>query len=409
MNEAIIYQYLQPLTYVMLTLGFGFIWYNIRGLTAAGHFAFAFLFGSLAALLEILRDSMGAQVAGFAILAAYTATACLVTTGLFVRAREPLPIKPIAGVLAALFCSFTFFWYVYESIAMRMLMANVLNAAIVAMPLTFLRYRQHILIDRILFWLLAIIAAQILIRTVGTLYVDWNTLDITNYASSLVGISLRFTTALAGIGLAVTLYVALGIDIVYELRMLSLTDKMTGLRNRAGFEEKARRMIAQAAEKRLPVCLIITDLDRFKQVNDTFGHSTGDAVISFFGRILGNMARKTDLAARVGGEEFCVLLYDCTIDDATDLTEAVREAFCQTPVPGVTPELKCSASFGIALLRGNEGLSDFYKRADEALYQAKETGRNRVFTIDNYNWRPPLETPPPQPELVRRAGDRVPA
>ena len=118
-------------------------------------------------------------------------------------------------------------------------------------------------------------------------------------------------------------------------------------------------------------------------------------------------ARKTDLAGRVGGEEFCVMLYDCSIADAVDLTEAVRQAFSQTAIPGLEPELTCSASFGIAVLRGDERLSDIYKRADEALYRAKDQGRNKVVAIDNYNWRPTVDAPPLQPQLARRTSDRV--
>ncbi len=407
MNEAFIYQYLQPLTYAIFALGFGFVWYYVRALSAAAYFVLGFLFGALAAFLEIFRYNIEPQIAAYLILGSYTATACLLTIGIFARAREPVPFRLIAGITASMLAAFTVFYYLHDSIGSRMLVANLFNAAIIALPLSFLRYRRHILVDRVLFWLLVVIVAQFFVRTITTLYIDWGTLSIASYSTSLVGIAFRFTTSLAGIALAVTLYVALGIDIVYALRQQSLTDKMTGLRNRAGFEDKARRMMADAVEKRLSVCLVITDLDNFKKVNDTFGHSTGDAVISFFGRILGNMARKTDLASRVGGEEFCIMLHDCSIDDAAELTEAVREAFHQTPVPGVEPELKCSASFGIAAMRGSESLSELYKRADEALYQAKESGRNRVVTINNYNWRPPVEAPPMQTELVRRAGDRV--
>lgn len=407
MSESIAYQYLQPLTYAIFALGFGFIWFYIRSLTAAAYFALAFLCGAQTSMLEVLRGSFGTLPGSYVILAAYTATSCLLTTGMAARANQPPLIKILAALGAGMFLLFTVFWMIHESIAMRLLVANFFNAAILAFPLTYLRNRRHIIIDRVLFWLLIVIVVQIPLRTLVTLYLDWGVLSVADYQSSIVGVSLRFTTALAGTALAVTLYVALGIDIVYTLKKQSTTDAMTGLRNRAGFEDKARKMIVQAYEKRVPLCLVITDLDRFKQVNDTLGHTTGDAVIAFFGRVLGNMARKSDLAGRVGGEEFCVMLYDCSIADAVDLTEAVRQAFFQTPVPRVEPELKCSASFGIAVLRGDERLSDIYKRADEALYRAKNEGRNRVVAIDNYNWRPAVDAPPLQPELARRTSDRI--
>lgn len=409
MSEAVAYQYLQPLTYAIFALGFGFVWFYIRSLSAAGYFALAFLCGASASVLEILRDSLSVQSASYIILTAYTATACLLTAGLAARANEPPPSKMMAALVAGLFVLFVIFWEVYESIAMRMFVANFLNAAILAFPLTFLRNRRHIIIDRVLFWLLIVIVAQFAIRTLVTLYLDWGVLSVEAYPSSIVGVSFRFTTALAGIALAVTLYVALGIDIVYTLKKQSTTDAMTGLRNRAGFEEKARKLIIQASAERRPLSLIITDLDHFKQVNDTLGHTTGDIVIGFYGRILGNMARKSDLAGRVGGEEFCVMLTDCAIDDATELAEAVRQSFCETVVPGVEPEIRCSASFGIATLRGDEPFSDLYKRADEALYQAKNAGRNRVSVIDNYNWRPTVDAPPLQPDMMRRARDQVTA
>ncbi|MDD9908394.1 MAG: GGDEF domain-containing protein [Ahrensia sp.] len=408
MTGSSVYQLLQPLTLLLYALGFWVIWFYIRNISAAAYFAAAYLVGGIGYCLDIYSDVLGAP-ASYLVLGFYCLTTTLMSAGLFVRVGRPMPWRLVAVLLAT---TVPFFWYfreVLDSIVAQLMLVNLVNAVLVALPLPALRGRQHIPIDRVIFWLLTFIVVQVLLRTFVTLYLDAGTLTQETYEMSITGVAFYFTTSLAAAALSLTLYVALGIDIVHTLKKQSDTDAMTGLLNRAGFEEKAQKVMAWAAIERRPVCMIITDLDHFKRVNDTLGHATGDVVISFYGRILLNMSRSTDVAGRVGGEEFCLLLSDCGVADAEDLAEAVRHSFHTTDIPGTNPPLRCAASFGIAMQRGDEPLAELYKRADAALYAAKEAGRNCVRTIDNYNWRPQLDAPPMQPDLARRVGDRMSA
>lgn len=160
---------------------------------------------------------------------------------------------------------------------------------------------------------------------------------------------------------------------------LAVTDPLTGLRNRRYLDAHLPRLIARAREHRQPLAALAFDLDRFKSVNDTFGHAAGDAVLREFARRLSDNIRSVDLAARLGGEEFVVAMPDASLEDARMAGERVRAA---VEAPGFAHEgrpIPVTVSVGVAALRpGDEGPAALLARADAALYLAKEAGRNRV-------------------------------
>jgi len=129
------------------------------------------------------------------------------------------------------------------------------------------------------------------------------------------------------------------------------------------------------------LCLIIADIDFFKKVNDTYGHLVGDNVIRMVAATLKNSIKGKDLAARIGGEEFAILLPDTPVDGAMKLANDIRLAFegLDLKKKSTGESLgKITLSFGVATYREGEAVDDFINRADEALYQSKETGRNKV-------------------------------
>jgi two-component system cell cycle response regulator len=159
----------------------------------------------------------------------------------------------------------------------------------------------------------------------------------------------------------------------------AVTDPLTGLRNRRYLDAHLPRLIAKAREQTQPLALLAFDLDRFKLVNDTFGHAAGDAVLKEFARRLGDNIRTVDLAARLGGEEFVVAMPDASLEAARMAGERVRAA---VEAPGFAHDgrpIPVTVSVGVAALRpGDDGPGPLMARADAALYLAKETGRNRV-------------------------------
>jgi diguanylate cyclase (GGDEF)-like protein len=168
-------------------------------------------------------------------------------------------------------------------------------------------------------------------------------------------------------------------QIAARYRRASLTDSLTQVPNRRSFFATAERLLTRAHFTRRPVALLMFDLDRFKSINDRYGHQTGDDVLVAFCRLSTSMLRPTDLFARMGGEEFACLLPDAEQKDALWLAERLRTAFEGiSHITGGQP-LTATVSIGIAVSDGADvDLGALLKQADQALYRAKERGRNRV-------------------------------
>lgn len=166
-----------------------------------------------------------------------------------------------------------------------------------------------------------------------------------------------------------------------ELRVLAATDAMTKLYNRRSFTNIASHLIGQAKRNKEMVSLLMVDIDKFKRINDTYGHDIGDQVIIAIASNLKKRLRKGDVIARYGGEEFVILLPDTPIDGACRLAEEIRERI-EDFVFEMTPggEVQLTISIGATLVDAQKevNLEPALKRADIALYQAKEGGRNRL-------------------------------
>jgi len=177
------------------------------------------------------------------------------------------------------------------------------------------------------------------------------------------------------------------LDANEQLLHMSQTDALTGLDNRRHLEHRLEEMFAHARRFKEPVACVICDLDRFKAVNDTYGHPAGDEVLKQLAQILRHEARSIDRVGRFGGEEFMFLLQGAGIDAAGRFAERVRkqvESHTFTFNGGGT-SIRRTASFGVsAWPHSHIGAPEVLVRtADEALYVAKETGRNRVVRFDS--------------------------
>ena len=159
------------------------------------------------------------------------------------------------------------------------------------------------------------------------------------------------------------------------IRSLMNQDSLTKLANRRSLEDTLDKAISFAKRAGHPLSLVLCDVDRFKSVNDNFGHAAGDQILSAFGGLLVGCCRKEDTAARYGGEEFVMLLPNTPLEAALDLAERVRSRTESLRVPsGAT----ITASFGVARFTNQDTIDSFISRADAALYLAKERGRNQV-------------------------------
>jgi diguanylate cyclase (GGDEF)-like protein len=153
-------------------------------------------------------------------------------------------------------------------------------------------------------------------------------------------------------------------------------DMLTGLRNRRGFMDA---IVPLLKEDRNSVVALI-DLDHFKGINDRFGHDEGDRVLRAFGARLESGLRRSDLAARWGGEEFAVLLPDTDLDEAKEIVDRLRVTLNAEGF-GALPNGPVTFSCGLAIARNYASLSGAMRKADTALYEAKRAGRDRVKSL----------------------------
>lgn len=160
-----------------------------------------------------------------------------------------------------------------------------------------------------------------------------------------------------------------------EIRRLSETDRLTGLSNRLKLDEVLATEIEQSALRGLPCSIVLLDIDYFKRVNDTFGHLVGDTALQDVARMLIQGVRMYDTVGRWGGEEFMMILPGADTDDATAVAERVRARIAAHSFERVG---KLTASFGVATTRGEMSIVELVVSADDALYRAKNEGRNRV-------------------------------
>lgn len=164
-----------------------------------------------------------------------------------------------------------------------------------------------------------------------------------------------------------------------ELQRLAVTDALTGLLNRGAIMSALDAETRRARQDAVPLCIAIVDLDHFKRVNDTLGHPAGDAVLREAARRLHAGIRVTDFLGRYGGEEFLLILRDVPCKLGQERCEALRQLLAETPVAFGGHRVTITASIGIAWTRNHLLVEDtLVARADQALYRAKEKGRNRV-------------------------------
>ncbi|MCW8890604.1 MAG: diguanylate cyclase [Sedimenticola sp.] len=161
------------------------------------------------------------------------------------------------------------------------------------------------------------------------------------------------------------------------LRTLAVTDPLTGLFNRHYLADIATRRIKEAQRKKMPLSLIVLDIDLFKKINDIYGHLIGDAVLKRIGKLLLTSCRDEDFGVRFGGEEFILVLPNCKLSDALKRAEEIRSKIEQLKPEGLT----VTGSFGVAALdweAKSTSFSELFQAADLAVYESKQKGRNRV-------------------------------
>ncbi len=167
-------------------------------------------------------------------------------------------------------------------------------------------------------------------------------------------------------------------EVIGHTEHLAMHDELTGVYNRRYLEQRLSGEARRAQRDRMTLSICLLDLDRFKEVNDGFGHAAGDAVLIAFTRLAGQLLREGDCLGRWGGEAFLILMPEADFEAACTACRSICAAQRAERIPELPPEFSVTVSAGVATYREGESANVLLQRADTALYRAKVAGRDRV-------------------------------
>ncbi len=343
-------------------------------------FALAYGFGILYLLFEFVlplqADPRLIYVCGFA---AFLGAVTAVTVGIARRYGRPVPWWLLAGLCTAFVLLNHFAYALGRPSLLRMLAYQAPYAFLQAAGAAIiLRSGRRQAMDLALAALFALSAAHFLAKPLLALLAGGPGATPQAYIGTDYALYSQSFGAVLQVGSGLLMLMLLVRDMLVEITMRSETDALSGLYNRRGFDARAEAAVAGSRRTGLPAALVTADLDHFKRINDSFGHEAGDRVIEAFAAVLRAVEPERAVLSRWGGEEFVALLPGTNLAGARLFAESVRAAFAALPVAGVPEGTRFTASFGVAQRRPDEQLSDLRRRADAALYDAKQAGRNRV-------------------------------
>jgi diguanylate cyclase (GGDEF)-like protein len=368
--------------FIKLVLGVLFIvfWLRTRNASWFGWWSLSLLAGSITSILFMLRGAVAAEnflTIGIGNACLITALSCCWQGARAFERRPPIwSAVVLPPIIWAAACSAPVF---LQSTEYRILLSSSIAASLLALSgLEFWHGRAERLPSRwpiiVIFGSFALFMA-VRIPLMNSLPFPFGALPMQPGWLGAFNLLMFAHTLLLAV-----LIVSLSKErLELDQRTKAQTDPLTGALNRRAFMSRGARLLQRHAYQRAPLCLLFLDLDHFKSLNDRFGHSGGDDVLTSFVGLVNGCIRPTDFLFRIGGEEFCCLLPYTTTEQAHRVAERIRHQFEMTMTEVAGTVVKATASIGIASTDafGYE-LDALMRRADMAVYAAKRAGRNRV-------------------------------
>lgn len=308
----------------------------------------------------------------------YTLAAIAIAWGVLHRVGIAAPVRSMLVVTVIGIATMTVTQTLGNNVVADLYVTNLTCGAIMLMATQlFAGLRKRDWVETFVLTMLALTALQFFIRPVLSL-MNQGPVGATSYRETTYYLTLMWVFAFGTVLFGLAQVAASVKDQFQALKEDRACDDLTGLLVRGEFEEQVDAALAKAKEQNVPVALVIGDIDHFKQINDVWGHQIGDQAIAQFGAMIGRTIRECDIAGRIGGEEFCVLVWDADRTIAAGLAERLRAATTELSIADDALDVRLTASFGVAGLRGDEKYHELFARADKSLYEAKSKGRNRV-------------------------------
>jgi len=361
----------------IFAISFGVLAAYQKRTDAALWLAAAYGLGVINVLLEfVLPLQLDPRPVGIAIFLDFLIALVLMTMALARHYRVAPPVRTLAVLIAAsVLCIILIIGMPRDSFV-RMVLYQAPYAVALAIGIGVVAQARPLRpLDWLLMGIMALSALQFLAKPLVAVVIGSGSRPQDYIASTYAAIS-QTAGGILLIATGLLLLLILVRDVMEEMTARSETDRLSGLLNRRGFEERAVPALANLRRSGLPGAIVIADLDHFKQVNDQFGHEAGDTVIAGFARILSQAAGTYFVPARLGGEEFVVFMPGVEAAGARLFAESVRQAFSRERLEAIPTQP--TASFGVAQIEIEDSLADAIRRADGALYDAKREGRDRV-------------------------------
>lgn len=381
MDKSYLLSAILPLMTATLSATFLFLWYRQREKASpALNWSLAYACATIGSSIDFARALFeDAALVSFYANIFLAGVAFFAVRGTNIRHTGKALDRQIVPIYAATVIAGAWLCFIHPSILGRGV-ATSLGAAMmfVIAAGTIRRNQKADKIDQLIVWVFALSTGMMIARIAmslvydGPLHADWELLN------SVWIVSFKVFAILSWLAFAILFLLRITTDLMSELSSQSLTDPLTGIPNRRGFFSLAGRAM-QNAIPALPVALMICDIDRFKQVNDTYGHRVGDIVIQGFASLLHQASEGSGcIIGRLGGEEFVAFFPVTNLAGARVFAEGLRSAFATLSHEGIAESRRVTVSIGVAESGGTESLDALIERADGALYKAKRSGRNRV-------------------------------
>jgi diguanylate cyclase (GGDEF)-like protein len=368
-----IFFWMLPVMYGVFTAVFVTLARSDSGASSAKKGAAAFGMGMLAIILDTQRHLFPDWFFTMAVplhwlVLWYMADAFLVRHG------DRVPVKPVVALFSVGLAINLAATFIIDSVAIRVPNTSIIAIAILALALPrFFAHREKQL-DNITGFVVAMCWLSYVARFAFYFMLDQSGEYARTSQWSQYMMIFYFTSAIFALSLAFLLVMAITSDMVARHFAAATVDPLTGVANRRGFERMLDRVQGE-----LPFqSVLMVDLDHFKRVNDTHGHGIGDGILVAVSQTLITCCKGLGEVVRFGGEEFVILLRTCEGAAVQQLAELLRSAVAATRLDAPHDGLHCTASIGAAIVERHEDINDAIRRADRALYRAKENGRNRV-------------------------------
>lgn len=363
---------------MLFTIVFGLLYYSARRHKFSAWIAFAYLAALIGYLLDSTRTISSSVTVIFVATVMFWIFSLAIAKAIHVRCNADFPVVVAGLVFAAATAGLTWVSFVEQDIFVRSMLANAVAGLFLSFSLHPLWKTGKARIDGALFGVIAAVAATFVARVAIFYALLGQTLAEQNNAESTYVWLFQLTNGIAALALAIVLLFAAGHDMVQHFYGQSSRDPLTGLLNRRGLKGLFKAQRDPNCDAIVVRSIILFDIDHFKLVNDEFGHAAGDQVLQRIAKTALSMCQEYGEVARTGGEEFAILTNWIPVESAQNLAQHICDSLRFVAHPEIGPSQKVTASFGLAVLTDTDSLDDAMKRADKALYHAKQNGRNQV-------------------------------